>query len=172
MRVQPPPTLPVVLLLTSVTVWFAWAFFERPRLTPTRVLVPSGEALHVLQASDPATRAAGLRGHATMPADGLLLIWPAAGAHPIWMHEMQFPIDAIWGTRDGAILAIAAHLAPCTTTDGCPLVGTDVTNATFVLELVAGTADARALQVGQRLMFATDETRHGRVLLRATRTTP
>jgi uncharacterized protein len=136
----------LVLAMTMTT--FMW--IERAALPRVELVAPRGRLL-VEVADTPATRARGLSGRERLELDGLLLEWPAAGRHPIWMADMRFSLDLVWLDASGAVLAVARRVPPCTRSS-CPLyepAGTE--RSVAVLEVPAGDADHRGLDVGARV---------------------
>jgi uncharacterized membrane protein (UPF0127 family) len=134
-------------LLLAITVQKG---LEPPRLTRAELVAPRGR-LRVEVANTPATRARGLSGRERLELNGLLLEWPAASRHPIWMAGMRFSLDLVWLDAYGAVLAVAPRVPPCARSP-CQLyepAGTE--RSVAVLELLAGDADNHGLDVGVRV---------------------
>lgn len=110
-----------------------------------------GTMLVLALADLPAQRAVGLSTLDRIPSDGMLLTWPAAGVHPIWMSKMRFALDVVWCDAHGQVIAVEQNLPPCSTDTECPLYGTQVQNALHVLELPANTAASAGLRVGAHI---------------------
>jgi uncharacterized membrane protein (UPF0127 family) len=68
------------------------------------------------------------------------------------MLNTLVPLDIIWLDAQRRIVFISANTPPCAPdqSSACPTYGGGV-ESQFVLELVAGQAAARALQLGDRL---------------------
>lgn len=112
---------------------------------------PSGQSLRVELARDPATRARGLSDRAALETDGLLLEWPDAGRHPVWMAGMQFSLDLIWLDDADRVTGVVAHVPLCQGPP-CPLVEPASAKSTrSVLEVVAGRASDLKLVPGAAL---------------------
>lgn len=125
---------------------------ETPPTTPrTQVWTPDGSKLELLVADAAPDRARGLSNQPDLPLDGLLLLWPASGQHPIWMHEMNFPLDVIWCDDTGRVLAMKTDVQPCPASQDCPLYGATLPNTRAVIELRAGRIREIGLQRGDRL---------------------
>ncbi len=100
-----------------------------------RVLVP-----HLTVASTLWSRAVGLLGRATLPADEGLLLTPCNGVHTF---GMRFSIDVVYLDREGRVLRLISEVKPgrlCAPERG----------ARAVLELPAGAALRLGLRQGLR----------------------
>jgi len=140
-----------IIFTCALVALMAWPE-ERTRLR--LVHLPSGDQLLVTEADSPMTRAKGLSGIDVMTGDGMLLAWRDPDVHPIWMHDMQFPIDAIWCDHTGMILGIHRNLTPCSNPLVCPLYGQEYPYTSYVLELPAHGAAQYELRPGDRLLFS------------------
>jgi hypothetical protein len=63
---------------------------------------------------------------------------------PIWMLNMQFPLDIIWFDSSGNVVHIAKNVAPCKSaieTATCTVDNGGGKNAKYVLEVTAGFVD-------------------------------
>ncbi len=119
---------------------------NRPRLA--WLVVPSGHELRVEIASTSEQRAKGLSERSHLGADGLLLGWPDAGEHPIWMAGMRFPLDLVWLDVDHRVVAIETGAQPCTGTP-CPLFRPpSALRSVAVLELPSGDVARYQIAVG------------------------
>jgi uncharacterized membrane protein (UPF0127 family) len=92
------------------------------------------------------SRMKGLLGRKELPVGTGLLIRPASSIH---MFFMRFPIDAVFLDRGLRIVGIAESLRPWRIAWR--------RGAHSVLELAAGQADRRGLEVGERLVLADEE---------------
>jgi uncharacterized protein len=91
-------------------------------------------------ADNPLTRLRGLLGRRSLePGEGLLLR-PAGSIH---MFFMRFAIDALFLSRDGEVLKVAADVRPWRTAAA--------RGAKAVIELPAGEAERRGIRTGVRL---------------------
>ena len=91
-------------------------------------------------ADSPVSRMKGLLGRAELPPGEGLLIKPASSIH---MWFMRFPIDAVFLDRELTVVGVAEQLQPWR------LAGRR--GARMVLEIAAGEAGRRGVQVGERL---------------------
>ncbi|MDR2431599.1 MAG: DUF192 domain-containing protein [Candidatus Margulisbacteria bacterium] len=64
-----------------------------------------GQKLILETAVSAAAAAQGLSGRASIPADGMLFVFPQAEIRYFWMKEMRFPLDIIW-LKDQTIIGI------------------------------------------------------------------
>ena len=86
-------------------------------------------------------RMRGLLGRRALPSGEGILLRPAGSVHTAFM---RFAIDAVFLDRDGCVVKIAHNLRPWKTAGG--------RKAKAVLELPAGEAERRGLEVGERLV--------------------
>jgi uncharacterized membrane protein (UPF0127 family) len=86
-------------------------------------------------------RMRGLLGRRELPSGEGILLRPASSVHTAFM---RFPIDAVFLDRDGRVLKIASRLRPWKTAAG--------RRAKAVLELPAGEAERRGIELGERLV--------------------
>jgi uncharacterized protein len=86
-------------------------------------------------------RMRGLLGRRGLPSGEGILLRPASSVHTAFM---RFSIDAVFLDRDGHVLKIARDLRPWKTAGR--------RKAKAVLELPAGEAERRGLEVGERLV--------------------
>ncbi|MGI8730542.1 MAG: DUF192 domain-containing protein [Solirubrobacteraceae bacterium] len=96
-----------------------------------------------LVAADPLTRMRGLLGRAELPAGDGLLLRPAGSIHT---HFMRFAIDALFLDRELRVLDVRSTLQPWRMARR--------RGARAVLELRAGEAERRGVQVGDVLHVA------------------
>jgi uncharacterized membrane protein (UPF0127 family) len=111
---------------------------------------PAG-SIYVELADSPVLRTRGLSGRPSPSAGGLLLVWPNSGSHPIWMRDMQFPLDLIWCDSAGRVLAVKSSVVPCEIGTPCPIHGSSIQDSKCVLELPSGQADRLRIVVGAML---------------------
>jgi uncharacterized membrane protein (UPF0127 family) len=124
------------------------------------IAAPAG-TIDVELADSPALRARGLSRRPTLSTGGLLLVWPDSGSHPVWMRDMQFPLDLIWCNTEGRVLAVKSNVPPCESGTPCPLYGSSLQDSKSVLELRSGYAQRLRIAFGVDLDFplATGEPR-------------
>jgi hypothetical protein len=100
--------------------------------------VPEGDAFY-----------RGLGGRESLPDDrGMLFIFPEPGRHGFWMKDMLFPIDIIWISAEGRVVDIqAAQPEPGVPDPRLRRYGPSG-EAKYVLEVRAGLAAEKGVQVG------------------------
>jgi len=81
--------------------------------------------------------------------EGIVFVFPEAGAHSFWMKNTLVPLDIIWMDETRAIIHIQAATPPCRT-ETCPSYG-PMRAASYVLEVRTGTAAREGLKRGDRL---------------------
>jgi len=90
----------------------------------------------------------GLSGRETLSEqNGMWFDFGAPGRWGIWMKDMKFPIDIIWVDEKMQIADIKTDISPET----YPEIFLPVRNASFVLEVPAGTVEKYALGVGNQV---------------------
>lgn len=126
-----------------------------PRLPTTTVVLPSGAEIEAELAISSKDQARGMMFRSEVPPDtGMLFVGSRAAPRSFWMYQCLVPLDMIW--LDGArrIVEIVREAPPCREDDPqrCPSYGGNA-NSVYVLELAAGQAAARGLEVGDQLVF-------------------
>lgn len=140
----------VVLVLAGAAGLVMSATFDAAPRCGT-VQSPSGASIRVELASDAASRARGLSGREALTVGGLLLEWPDAGRHPVWMAGMQFGLDLVWLDAQDRVTGVVTYATPCTETP-CPLLEpVSAVPTRAVLEIAAGTAAPLGLVPGALL---------------------
>jgi uncharacterized membrane protein (UPF0127 family) len=95
-------------------------------------------------------RVKGLSGkEGLQPNEGMFFVFEKDAEWGIWMKDMKFGIDVLWIASDGTVVDMITYMTP----DTYPKVFTNSTPARYVLELVAGAADAYNIQVGSKVTF-------------------
>ncbi len=125
-----------------------------PRLASSAVTLPNGERIQAELAVFPGERQRGLMSRPEMPADqGMLFFFETPGLHRFWMFQTLIPLDMIWLDSERRIVFINRDTPPCPPElgAGCPTYGPTEDLARFVLELNAGEAAQRGLELGDRL---------------------
>jgi uncharacterized membrane protein (UPF0127 family) len=122
-----------------------------PLLPISPVKLPNGEAILAELAATASDRAQGLmnRGH-LHPDRGMLFFFPSPGLYGFWMSHTLIPLDILWLDAERRIVSISAETPPCPSGVSCPIYSPSAP-ARFVLELAAGEAARRNLQLGNQL---------------------
>jgi uncharacterized membrane protein (UPF0127 family) len=92
-------------------------------------------------ADTPASRMRGLLGRKGLPGDEGILLQPASSIHTAFM---LFPIDVVFLSEDFEVLDVRSQLKPWRTAS--------CRGAKVVVELAAGEAERRGVEVGDRLI--------------------
>ena len=85
---------------------------------------------------------------------GMLFVFNEPGNRPMWMKNMQFPLDIIWFNEKGSVVAIEKNVPPCITpleVMSCKSNGVSADNAQYVLELISGYVDEHSITENSRL---------------------
>ncbi|MFO7641132.1 MAG: DUF192 domain-containing protein [Candidatus Competibacteraceae bacterium] len=95
-------------------------------------------------------RARGLMFRRELPRDqGMLFVQPP-GPTAFWMKNTYIPLDLLYFDADGRLRQIVAEAPPCTT-PACPIYPSAAATVRYILEINAGEAARRGIQVGDRL---------------------
>jgi uncharacterized membrane protein (UPF0127 family) len=101
--------------------------------------------LDVQVAQTDAQKTRGLMFQKELPYDkGMIFVFNYEQVVPIWMLNMQFPLDIIWFDSSGNVVHIAKSVAPCKSaieTATCTVDNGGGKNAKYVLEVTAGFVD-------------------------------
>tara|TARA_Y100001936_G_scaffold180521_1_gene177441 strand:+ start:235 stop:738 length:504 start_codon:yes stop_codon:yes gene_type:complete len=85
---------------------------------------------------------------------GMLFVFNEPGNRPMWMKNMQFPLDIIWFNEKGSVVAIEKNVPPCITpleVMSCKSNGVSADNAQYVLEMISGYVDENSITENSRL---------------------
>ena len=100
--------------------------------------VPEGDAFY-----------RGLGGRESLPDDrGMLFVFPEPGRHGFWMKDMLIPIDIIWISAEGRVVDIQAAQPEPGVPDPQLKRYSPNGEAKYVLEVRAGLAAEKGVQVG------------------------
>ena len=132
-----------------------WAQIEAdpPRLPSTPITMPDGEIVHAELATSFGEQQRGLMFRTILEPDrGMLFLYTRPGVYFFWMFRTLIPLDIIWLDSDRRIIFINRDTPPCPEPlgRGCPSYGPSA-RSQFILELGAGEAARRGLEVGDRL---------------------
>lgn len=117
---------------------------------PLNQVMVSGSAFNVIFADTPETRIKGLSGVSSLRnSEGMLFVFPESGLHGFWMKDMLFSIDILWIGADKRVVHIEEGVSP----DSYPSVFTPLTPALYVLEVPAGIAEEKNINIGDLVMF-------------------
>ena len=125
-------------------------------------LFPDQATVHLEVADTEAKRQRGLMFRPSLePTSGMLFVFDEPGAHPFWMQNCLISIDIIWLDEDGRIADIEGSVPPCKLpgcsppcdSNACPTYPHDG-RAKYVIEVVAGFAEAHGLKQGDRVQLS------------------
>lgn len=95
-------------------------------------------------------RQQGLSGTKALPENsGMWFVFPTSSKQGFWMKDMKYPIDIVWISEKGTVVAITENLKP----DSYPQVSYSPTPVMYVLEIAAHTAKQYGITVGTTLSF-------------------
>jgi len=101
--------------------------------------------LQVEIANTEPARTRGLMFQEELPFDkGMIFIFGEEQVIPMWMLNMQFPLDVIWFDSKGDVVHIEKNAAPCKSaieTMTCTFQNAENKKAQYVLEVTAGFVD-------------------------------
>ncbi|MCC6136668.1 MAG: DUF192 domain-containing protein [Candidatus Contendobacter sp.] len=100
-----------------------------------------------------AERRQGLMFRRELPPDqGMLFVQPP-GPALFWMKNTTIPLDLLYFDPEGRLLQIMAEAPPCKTPD-CPIYSSTAATVRYILEINAGEAARRGIQLGDRLWLS------------------
>ena len=112
-----------------------------------------GVLLDVEIANTPQLQTKGLQYHTPLSYDqGMLFTFAQPQVVPIWMKEMQFPIDIIWFDSSGNVLHVEKNAPPCIA-DPCAIYGQSITQVQNVLEVASGFTDKFGIDQNSHLQI-------------------
>lgn len=100
-------------------------------------------------------QAQGLSGRAELAAgSGMLFVWNQESRRSFWMPDMNFPLDLVWLNGECAVVQITAEAPPQAPGQSrAELPRYTVDGVQYVLEINAGEAARRGINVGDRAKF-------------------
>jgi len=104
-----------------------------------------GTPLRVELADTEEERINGLSGRDRMPEnEGMLFVFEKSGKYPVWMRNMNFPLDIFWLDGRGVIVDAWENASP----DSYPEVFEPNNDAYYILETVAGFSEVYNIKIG------------------------
>jgi len=123
---------------------------DLPHLASTPVTLPDGSLVQAELAANSSERQRGLMFRPSLKANGgMLFLFNQSARWSFWMFNTLIPLDIIWLNEDREIIFINRDTPPCPG-QPCPTYGPNAVSRS-VLELAAGEAARRNLQVGDQL---------------------
>ena len=112
---------------------------------PRGTIKLDNKMLDVQIAETDAQKTRGLMFQNELPDDqGMIFVFAQEQIVPIWMLNMQFPLDIIWFDVNGNVIHIEKNVPPCKSaleTATCTVQNADSKKAKYVLEVTAGFTD-------------------------------
>ena len=112
---------------------------------PRGTIKLDNKMLDVQIAETDAQKTRGLMFQNELPDDqGMIFVFAQEQIVPIWMLNMQFPLDIIWFDVNGNVIHIEKNVPPCKSaleTATCTVQNADGKKAKYVLEVTAGFTD-------------------------------
>ena len=113
--------------------------------------------LDVQIAETDAQKTRGLMFQNELPYDqGMIFVFDQEQIVPIWMLNMQFPLDIIWFDSDGNIVHMERNILPCKSaleTATCTVQNADGKKAKYVLEVTSGFIDKFQITQSSKLQI-------------------
>ena len=137
-----------------ISLFWLIAFAVNVAIAFDRGQVTVGPATFQVEIAQTATdRQQGLMFRRELPPDqGMLFVQPP-GPALFWMKNTTIPLDLLYFDAEGRLLQIVAAAPPCTTPD-CPIYSSAAATVRYILEINAGEAARRGIQLGDRLQLS------------------
>lgn len=136
----------VLALVVSATLYVMW-----PQLQP-HATVRIGDGVFAAKVvKTPEERTKGLSGTSELRSDqAMLFVYESDGKWPIWMKDMDYPIDIVWLDKEKKIVYIVKNAPP----ESYPYEQFEPKqDARYVLELPAGTVGKKSIIIGKSAVF-------------------
>lgn len=123
---------------------------DAPRPTPPTATLPDGTTVRLELALTPEERRQGLMFRPSLPEDrGMLLLFDQTGIWSLWMKNTLVPLDMVFLDEAGVVADVTLRAQPCAE-EPCPQYAPREP-VRAVLELPAGTAARRGVEIGHRI---------------------
>lgn len=134
-------------------VWLA-ALTVNPVFALDKTQVTVGPATFQVEiAQTPDARQRGLMFRQELPSNqGMLFVQPP-GPAVFWMKNTYIPLDLLYFDAEGRLAQIVAEVPPCKTLN-CPVYPSHTATVRYILEINAGEAARRGIQIGDSLRLA------------------
>ncbi|SHO47472.1 conserved exported hypothetical protein [Nitrosotalea sinensis] len=124
---------------------------------PRGTIKLDGKILDVQIAETDAQKVRGLMFQNQLPDDqGMIFVFNQEQIVPIWMLNMQFPLDIIWFDTNGNVVHIEKNVLPCKSaleTATCTVQNADGKKAKYVLEVTGGFTDKFHITEGSKMQI-------------------
>ncbi len=137
----------VLLAIFAAVYYIIW-----PNLPQNSTDLRLGDGLFKASlATNENSRAKGLSGTTSMTSNqALLMAYPSSAKWGIWMKDMKIPIDAVWLDGSKKVVYIEENIQP---EDSVTKTYVPKRNASYVIELPAGTVKDKAISIGSQAFF-------------------
>jgi uncharacterized protein len=138
------------LLILATTTLAVNAEKREPPAPATIIFTEQQLEISVEIASSMEQRELGLMHRTTLGLNhGMLFTYPDRAPRSVWMKNTRLPLDVLFLSSDGHIVAMLDNLQPCTR-DPCPIYNSQAA-AMYMLELNAGFIKKHNLKIDQTL---------------------
>jgi uncharacterized protein len=136
----------VLALVGAAAVYILW-----PQLQPHATIRIGDGVFAAKVVRTPAEREKGLSGTGSLRDDqAMLFVYESNGKWPIWMKDMNYPIDIVWLDTNKEVVYIVINAPP----ESYPYeTFTPKQDARYVLELPAGTVGQKSIVIGKEASF-------------------
>jgi uncharacterized membrane protein (UPF0127 family) len=139
----------VLILVGLAALYILW-----PQLQPSTTLHLGDGVFKTRVAKTLDEREKGLSGTSTLREDqALLFVFGTDAKWGIWMKDMNYPIDIVWLNKDKKVVYIVKNAPPESYPDEKFIPKED---ARYVVEVLAGMADKKAIKIGEKASFDED----------------
>lgn len=140
-----------LIALVLLLVGFAAYFILEPRLRPHVTVHMGGGVFSAQVLKTDKERTKGLSGRPDLGADeAMLFVFDADAKWPIWMKDMNFPIDIVWLDKNKKVVHIVKNAPPESYPNEKFIPEAD---AKYVVELKAGTVAKKSITIGNEAKF-------------------
>lgn len=117
-----------------------------------KILFPDGDSIRAELAVSDKERQRGLMFREFLGEDqGMLFVFEEEAFYSFWMKNTRIPLDIIWLDKSKRIVHMETDVPPCRK-EPCPSYGPRLP-ALYVLELKAGSVEARGLRLFDKIEF-------------------
>jgi len=136
----------LILLLVGATAFYVLG----PQTQPHTTLHLGDGIFKARVVQSVAERERGLSGTSQLAQNqAMILVFDGNGRWPIWMKDMNYPLDIVWLNQDKKVIYIVKNAPP----DSYPKTFLPKDAARYVVELPAGMVDQKTITVGTEAGF-------------------
>lgn len=141
-----------LVLGLTIVLGSLFLFLERSLIGENRIkIVKINDVEIAVEVADTTeARAQGLSGRESLPeSSGMLFAFNHPARYGFWMKEMKFAIDIVWISEERRVVGVTKEILPET----FPQIFYPSRAVKYVLELPAGWAEARDIDIGTSVYF-------------------